>query len=323
MERELEIIKDMPGVEAASYFSIKVITLHMSYIIGTANEVKVSVSDKHMSVEEAVASVLDKAGYQVLRGDNIQIASFILARKCMTYVSEINYFNDDVEKAEVKRLMSQSNSLLKDFLAGKSEKLLPLLENMEARWKIRPGNFAQTDKNNFIKIFVQFLSSNPAVAEDWIRCYDALPYDPRGVPDLFAWSTTTNRWFWIEVKSINDGLRPEQWAWMEHFQRYTGQNTHVVRIIPAKYQNPSPTISKYIAVNTTFHNGEPIFTSRPYQVSRILRELIKNSEEFVMAKYKLSREEIKAAKDYAAGNGGFEESKVDKFLNSLIEPTAE
>ncbi len=321
MERDLEAIENMPGVEAASHFSIKVVTLHMSYVIGTYNSVKILLSGKHMRVEETVASVLGTAGYQVLRGENVHIASFILARKYMAYVSEIGYFNDDAEKAEVKRLMNQSRSLLKDFLSGKSEKLLPLLENMEARWKIRPSASVQTDKTDFIKIFIQFLSSNPIVAESWIRCYDALPYDPRGVPDLFAWSKATNRWFWIEVKSFNDSLRPEQWTWMEHFQKHTGQNTYVVRIVPAKYREPSSLTAKYIAVNTTYHNGEPVFKSQTYQVSRILRELVKNSEDAVMAKYSLSQQEIKAARDYATETSEFEENITDEFLNPLDDET--
>lgn len=315
MERELEIIKSMPGVRAASFFSIKVITLRMNYVIGTASKVQLCLFGKRMGVEAAVAEILSEAEYKVLRGDNVHIASFVLARKYMTYLAEYDCFTD-AEKANAKRLISQSSSLLKDFLAGKSEKLAPLLANMEARWELRPSG-AQTDTDHFMSSFVQFLSSNPTVAETWIRCYNGLPYDPRGVPDLFAWSTTTNRWFWIEVKSFNDSLRPEQWAWIEHFQSFVGQNVSIVRIIPSEYQEPSAAVSKYIAVNTSFHNGEPVFKSATYQVSRILRELVKNSEPAVMEKYKLSLEEVNAARQYAKEQMEHKEAVADTLLTSL------
>ena len=297
METELEIIKNMPGIAAATFFSVKVVTLHMNYLIGTDTQVKLLVDGKHVGVEAAVADILSKAGYKVFRGDNVHIASFALARKCLTYVDEYSCFSDE-EKAVAKRLIKQSNTLLKDFLAGRAEKLSPLLGNMKERWKLGSVG-TQIKDRGFIDTFIQFLSSNPEVAETWIKCYNGLPYDPRGAPDLFAWSENTNRWFWIEVKSFNDSLRPEQWAWIEHFQGFVGQNVTLVRIIPSKYQEPSQAVGRYIAVNTSHHNGEPVFKSMTYQVSRILRELVKNPEEVVMTKYKLTLEEINAAKAYA------------------------
>jgi len=316
MERELEIIKNMPSVGAASFFSIKVITLHMNYVLGTGSKVKVSIDGKHLTVEEAVAEVLNRAGYLIIRGDNVHIASFTLAGKYMTYVREYMCLNE-LDKVNARRLINQSNSLLKEYLSGKSEKLLPLLQNMEARLDFHPSDAALTDTSGFIKVFVDFMLSNPATAEAWIKCYNALPYDPRGVPDLFAWSSTTNRWFWTEVKSFNDSLRPEQWAWMGHFHEHTGHNTTVVRIVPYKYEEPSPAVSKYIAVNTSFHNGEPVFKSMPYQVSRILGELMKNSETAVMEKYKLSLEEINAAKQYALEQQETVKEDSNKLLDQM------
>lgn len=51
-------------------------------------------------------------------------------------------------------------------------------------------------------------------------------------PDLFVYDPTKRLWFFTEVKSFNDFLRPNQWDWIAPIQQYLGGHIILTRVMP-------------------------------------------------------------------------------------------
>lgn len=292
----------VPGVAAVSQFSLRVLTLHVQYSVGHLDRVKIVANGRECSVETGTAVVFEALGYEAIPGADIHEASYAICNKWLTK-SDLHLNNTDygASQAALVRATGSNTRLLKSFFDGTPSSLVPLLENFLVRWCTFYRQDSFTHKQNHARAFVDFLTQHEEIAQSLLSWYKGLPYDPRGAPDLFLWNRHTGDWFWAEVKSASDKIRHEQWAWIEGFQLHVNKNVFLIRLLPAPYVEPSPAIAEYIAVNTTFHNGEPVFKRRTYRVGAVVRDLLKNKGRQEIAKqYGLLDEEIDAALAYVA-----------------------
>jgi hypothetical protein len=62
-----------------------------------------------------------------------------------------------------------------------------------------------------------------------ILFFRGLGYTTKGVPDLFL--TRDSQFWFVEVKSFNDSLSPDQYNFIEHFTRVVGGNISVLRVL--------------------------------------------------------------------------------------------
>ncbi len=71
---------------------------------------------------------------------------------------------------------------------------------------------------------------NPELLLNLLRFYRATGYTTKGAPDLFI-IRDSDFWF-VEVKSQNDSLSPEQYDFFEGFIKMVGENILVLRLLP-------------------------------------------------------------------------------------------
>ena len=79
---------------------------------------------------------------------------------------------------------------------------------------------------------IDFWKTNIGIFRRWVKCYLQQSYDPGGAPDLFLWKRNNNKWFWIEVKSVNDSISQSQWKWFQQFITNVSNNVLIARILP-------------------------------------------------------------------------------------------
>jgi tetratricopeptide (TPR) repeat protein len=82
----------------------------------------------------------------------------------------------------------------------------------------------------------------------------ALGYRTKGIPDLFL---TCGSWFgWVEVKSIGDTLRVEQYDFIERYLATVGPTIYVLRILPKPMQPSLTPPSRPRGVKPTHPHSE-------------------------------------------------------------------
>lgn len=52
-------------------------------------------------------------------------------------------------------------------------------------------------------------------------------------PDLFVYNSKKKLWLFVEVKSFNDSLQPNQWDWIKNIQQHLNGHVMVARVIPS------------------------------------------------------------------------------------------
>lgn len=62
-----------------------------------------------------------------------------------------------------------------------------------------------------------------------VHFFRGISYTTKGVPDLFL--TRGSQFWFVEVKSFNDSLSPDQYNFIEHFTRVVGGNISVLRVL--------------------------------------------------------------------------------------------
>jgi hypothetical protein len=185
-------------------------------------------------VERAVEHFLQLKGYEVIDGGDVQLASHVLTGKFMA-AGDCDTFknwatNYGYTNARLDRLLADGAQLLRRFNLGETAVLHELLNNLEHRWDAYYNPVKR--KRERIRIFTAFLRHDPVTAARWIRWYSALPYDPGGAPDLFAWNPSLDVALWAEVKSIGDSVREGQWIWFEGFVLNVGLAVYIIRLLP-------------------------------------------------------------------------------------------
>jgi len=206
---------------------------------GKGKRIKVVLGESELNVEPAVAEILKASNYKVISGEDVHLASHVLTGKFMglrdhdtfkNYALHYGYDNSFLDS-----ILLDSENLLMDYLKGNEDVAIQLLENLVTRWDIYYKPVIR--KKLAIKVLVKFWMHNREILRKWVEWYYKLPYDPRGAPDLFAWSSRSNDWRWVEVKSARDRLSENQWQWIHGFTKHVSNNVALVRIIPQYESN--------------------------------------------------------------------------------------
>lgn len=190
--------------------------------------------------EIAASSALSEAGYTVMVGDDVHLASHVIAGNFMSIGGSVDTFRGycslyGFKMEEVDSLLRESDRLLKGYLAGDQAAAGPLLESLFMRWKLYYSPAATQHKWPVIQILIEFWKRNPDVFDRWLRWYHSTKYNPGGAPDYFAWSRDSNDWSWVEVKGKKDNPHEGQWWWYEQFIANVAPNVVIMKVQPRGY----------------------------------------------------------------------------------------
>ena len=236
LERESALkLPKIPSLKSQLEYSLKVVTLQIEYADASKKgRVKVNIDNECLNVELAVTKIFKALGYDVLRGDEVHLASHCLTDKFMGLNDNETFRNwariNGYGKDAIDSVIKKGNLLFEKLTGGDPHSLSPLLDNLKERWNMYYATYKE--KNKMINIFTEFLKGNEELADKWIRWYSSLSYDPAGSPDLFIWNRRDNSWHWVEVKSSNDNLHKIQWSWIEGFLTNVANNVYLVRLLP-------------------------------------------------------------------------------------------
>ena len=239
------ILKTLPGISSASRvteYTLPVTVLRLPYAnnhqaTATAKgRVKVELNGQILNVEAAARKVFEVLGYEVVRGEDVHLASMVLAGKFMSKQDSQVFKNwahlHGYQNKQLDDLLVEADRLLQRFLSGQKDTLRELLDTLRNRWDAYYDPVES--KKRDLRVFCEFLEDYPSIADSWIRWYASLPYAPGGAPDLFLRKQQISAWMWVEVKSLGDNLQRAQWEWIEGFLTQVGGAVRVLRIIPRR-----------------------------------------------------------------------------------------
>lgn len=190
---------------------------HISvYIKPTANK-------KHVNIEILAKRFFEDNSYLVFLGSDIHLYFSILS-----YNFKNSFFYD----------------VCKNHLGENSSKYLEKLEKIVNKCinkcKISNNLYKQTNLiiqkyyskyelkrnlyNDFGKLVVKFDSD---LLFKLMMFYKKIGYTTKGIPDLFI--VKNNKFAFVEVKSVNDSLSPEQYFFFEEYLETVSDNIYLVR----------------------------------------------------------------------------------------------
>lgn len=237
-------IRDVLGVSRAcrvTEYTLPITVLRLPYVndhraTSKKGRVKVELGGKALNVESAARQVFESLGYEVVPGDDVHLASMVLAGKFMSKQDSQVFRNwahqYGYQDRQLDELLTEADELLQRFLSGEKDILSSLLDTLKQRWNIYYDPVE--GKKRDLRVLCECFRNNQELADAWIRWYASLPYAPGGAPDLFLRKKQDSSCMWVEVKSLGDNLQRAQWEWIEGFQTYVGGEVRVLRIVPTK-----------------------------------------------------------------------------------------
>lgn len=173
-------------------FNVRVITLFIPYVEGeNVTRTRLHVLNDKLYVEPATKALLEKDGYTVIYGKDVETMSLAYSQyafdgdnhKYMKRAWRVNCWEkpDRIPDGDVFYYFLKRNPDIQ-------HKWWSCFRGY--RWKLK-----------------------------------------KGVPDLFVWDRKKNKeWFWVECKTENDNLSLTQWQWIERFSTIVSPHVTIARV---------------------------------------------------------------------------------------------
>lgn len=179
-----------------------------------------------LKVEDFAQRLFQRAAYRVFKGDDAHLFFSILSfnfKDSFFYEVCKNWVGHDAEKhlstleAVVSKCLDQCNV---------TEELIKETEVILNKYYM-PYPPKQAIHSAIAELVRTF---NPVLLLKLLRFYRVMGYTTKGAPDLLI---VRNSGFWfVEVKSQNDSLSPDQYEFFEGFLKMVGENILVLRLLP-------------------------------------------------------------------------------------------
>ncbi len=184
------------------------------------------VDDEPVKVEELAQRFFEKNSYQVHKGDDAHLFFSVLSsnfRESFFYAVCKNYVGQGANK-----LLDELEALVVTCLdrSEVSEELIEHAQLILTRYysAYRPKRGVHSALARLSKRF------DPGILLRLLKFYRALAYTTKGAPDLFI--ARGPDFAFVEVKSLNDSLSPDQYAFLERYLSTVGDNIYVLRVLP-------------------------------------------------------------------------------------------
>jgi hypothetical protein len=233
-----------------SQFSIPVFTICGNYFNSTGpdkNRISIGRNGKTGTAEKIGSYFFEERGFQTFEGLDVDefLRVFLVGIGRERYGM---YFHKYLlGSVSSERLIKRIRSDAKDYyLAGRKRVESSSRDNArsEISSAIKPRfgasnrrteEFLSNKKkiidfmtNDFLKNYVS--RSN---IKNLSRAYNAMTNG--SPPDLFVYNSEKKEWFFVEVKSIEDGLSSKQWDWIGQMQKYNKDRFLLLRISMESY----------------------------------------------------------------------------------------
>ena len=221
----LESLTTQPFAEDIQYYTVPHISIKARQVT-KSKQLRFVVNDKHVKVEQLAAKFFKKNGFEVFVGEDAHLFFSVLS-----YKLKDSFFHDVCKNwvgADAQKLLDELDTCVSECLrTGHVDRELiaqagHLLDKYYASYKPK-----QRVHSSIAALVRQFRD------EDLLRLlklYRMAGYTTKGAPDLFI--VRAADFAFVEVKSVNYSLRPEQYAFLEALTRTVGQNVCVLRVLP-------------------------------------------------------------------------------------------